>query len=165
MKEKKEACRSRKTPKKIISFFVSVHEFLFRRSFVKRVSHFSLFFSPCSRRHISITDEGFTSNTLRSAHSHVTEVSSVMTANVSDSPAASGAGGGGGGGSGGGGVDPLVPSNTPSTPTHSRVAPTHQTNCQMSPPQPVSTLQHNYSNIQQPAPLVSLSHTSSVSHQ
>ena len=83
------------------------------------------------------TDE-FTSNTLRSAHSHVTEVSSVMTANVSD-PASSG------------GQAAAVQDQGPVVNTN-----VHRTSCQMSPPQPVSTLQHNYSNIQQPAPLVSL---------
>ena len=70
--------------------------------------------------------DGF--NTLRSVRSHVTEVSSVMTANVSDPPSSGGAGGGAG----------------------PQIAPPSQ----LSPPQPISTLQHNYSNIQQPAPML-----------
>ena len=85
-------------------------------------------------------------NTLRSggagSQSHVTEVSSVMTANVSD-PATSGSANGG-----------QQQQLTSVADTNSQQPPTQP--CQMSsPPQPVSTLQHNYSNIQQPAPLVS----------
>ena len=97
----------------------------------------SPFFCP------SVPDEF---NTLRSggagSQSHVTEVSSVMTANVSD-PATSGSANGG-----------QQPQLTSTADTNSQQPPTQP--CQMSsPPQPVSTLQHNYSNIQQPAPLVS----------
>jgi len=74
---------------------------------------------------LAFTD-GF--STLRSVRSHVTEVSSVMTANVSD-PASSG-----------GRLKP---------------PPLQQHQQQLSPPaQPVSTLQHNYSNIQQPSPVL-----------
>ena len=61
-----------------------------------------------------------------------------MTANVSD-PASSG------------GQAAAVQDQGPVVNTN-----VHRTSCQMSPPQHVSTLQHNYSNIQQPAPLVSL---------
>ena len=97
----------------------------------------SPFFGP------SVPDEF---NTLRSggagSQSHVTEVSSVMTANVSD-PATSGSANGG-----------QQQQLTSTADTNSQQPPTQP--CQMSsPPQPVSTLQHNYSNIQQPAPLVS----------
>ena len=73
-----------------------------------------------------LVSDGF--NTLRSVRSHVTEVSSVMTANVSDPPSS--------GGGGGGVVSQLAPPS------------------QLSPPQPISTLQHNYSNIQQPAAML-----------
>ena len=72
--------------------------------------------------------DGF--STLRSVRSHVTEVSSVMTANVSD-PASSG-----------GRLKPAPLQQ-------------QQQQQQLSPPaQPVSTLQHNYSNIQQPSPVL-----------
>lgn len=69
----------------------------------------------------------------------MTEVSSTMTANVSD-PASSGVGCNG--------MPPQDQAVTQATATLSNSL------CQMSPPQPVSTLQHNYSNIQQPAPLI-----------
>ena len=85
--------------------------------------------------------EGF--NTLRSVKSHVTEVSSVMTANVSD-PSTNG-----------GNPSQQPPSsmaNTNAVPVTSPPMPPTTSACQLSPPQPVNTLQqHNYSNIQQPA--------------
>ena len=85
--------------------------------------------------------EGF--NTLRSVKSHVTEVSSVMTANVSDPS------------SNGGNPSQQPPSsmaNTNAVPVTSPPMPPTTSACQLSPPQPVNTLQqHNYSNIQQPA--------------
>ena len=92
------------------------------------------FLSSCAEKNTEISwyiffilffsKDGF--GTLRSVRSHVTEVSSVMTANVSDPPSSGGGGGG--------------------------LRPTKQ---QFSPPaQPVSTLQHNYSNIQQPSPVL-----------
>ena len=65
--------------------------------------------------------------TLRSVRSHVTDVSSVMTANLSDPPAS-------------GGQNRLKP-----VPLQQQLHP---------PAQPVSTLQHNYSNIQQPSPVL-----------
>lgn len=74
--------------------------------------------------------DGF--NTLRSLRSHVTEVSSVMTANVSEDDAVAGAE------APLGGASPL-------------------------PPRPVSTLQqHDYSNIQQPAPMMPQGNNSGV---
>ena len=85
--------------------------------------------------------EGF--NTLRSEKSHVTEVSSVMTANVSDPSS-----------NGGNQTNQLPISTTSSGPVapSSTIQPSTTTTCQLSPPQPVNTLQqHNYSNIQQPS--------------
>jgi hypothetical protein len=90
---------------------------------------------------LSFLSDGF--NTLRSVRSHVTEVSSVMTANVSEDAA-----------DGNGGFQ-HHPHHQ-----HQHVAPVGQ----MSPPQPVSTLvqQHNYSNIQQPAPVMPSSSNANV---
>ena len=84
--------------------------------------------------HIQISDAF---NTLRSVRSHVTEVSSVMTANVSD-PASSN------------GAPPLPETGPAHSNTNSGLTPPSQ----MSPPRPISTLQHNYSNIPQPAPVI-----------
>ena len=85
--------------------------------------------------------EGF--NTLRSEKSHVTEVSSVMTANVSD-PSSNG---------GNQASQPPISVTSSGPIAPSTTIPTSTTTaCQLSPPQPVNTLQqHNYSNIQQPA--------------
>ena len=86
--------------------------------------------------------EGF--NTLRSVKSHVTEVSSVMTANVSD-PSTNG-------GNPSQQQPPSSMANTNAVPVTSPPMPPTTSACQLSPPQPVNTLQqHNYSNIQQPA--------------
>ena len=85
---------------------------------------FSFFcFPPSISRILAVPlADGF--NTLRSLRSHVTEVSSVMTANVSEDDAVGGA-----------------------------EAPLGQAS--PLPPRPVSTLQqHDYSNIQQPAPMM-----------
>ena len=125
----KKACEKQKKHQKN-NFLFCVSSRVPFQPFVHLLFSFFLSSSPN-------TDE-FTSNTLRSAHSHVTEVSSVMTANVSD-PASSG------------GQAAAVQDQGPVVNTN-----VHRTSCQMSPPQPVSTLQHNYSNIQQPAPLVSV---------
>lgn len=67
------------------------------------------------------------------------DVSSVsaMTANVSDPQDSSGHNGN------------MEPQFLPSHPPQMSVPPS-----QMSPPRPISTLQHNYSNIQQPAPVM-----------
>ena len=80
---------------------------------------------------------------MRSVKSHVTEVSSVMTANVSDPSS-----------NGGNPSNQLPASVTSSTvaPTGAVISSSTTAACQLSPPQPVNTLQqHNYSNIQQPA--------------
>eukprot|EP00095_Tigriopus_kingsejongensis_P002709 maker-scaffold809_size94238-snap-gene-0.26 protein:Tk02709 transcript:maker-scaffold809_size94238-snap-gene-0.26-mRNA-1 annotation:"myosin-i heavy chain" len=82
--------------------------------------------------------DGF--STLRSMQSHVTEVSSVMTGNVSDPSTNS--------------ADLLAQSEDNGNVTEPRLI----ANAQLSPPQPVNTIQHNYYNIQQPAPLVPGSH-------
>ncbi|TRY68528.1 hypothetical protein TCAL_13103 [Tigriopus californicus] len=90
------------------------------------------------------TADGF--STMRSMQSHVTEVSSVMTGNVSD-PSINSADGG---------LDTFNPGDS-----GARVlAKDHLVpNAQLSPPQPVNTIQPNYYNIQQPAPVVAGNHS------
>ena len=90
-----------------------------------------------SRILVFLLSDGF--NTLRSLRSHVTEVSSVMTANVSeDDVHAAAAAAAEGAPLGVGETSPL-------------------------PPQPVSTLQqHDYSNIQQPAPMMAQGNAAAV---
>ena len=87
---------------------------------------FSCFPPSISRIPAASLADGF--NTLRSLRSHVTEVSSVMTANVSEDDV-----------------------NAPAASAGAEVAPQGQAS-----PQPVVSAlpQHDYSNIQQPAPMM-----------
>lgn len=78
--------------------------------------------------------------------SHVTEVSSVMTGNVSDPSIHSHEAG----------QDTFKLSDNATRP----ISKEHLvSNAQLSPPQPVNTIQPNYYNIQQPAPVVAGSHS------